>query len=99
MESFDYGKRKEDGQYENHPTNVKQIYVQPIRHKYVHDKCGTLTVMRGKGLAETYASNPGFYSHTFCVGCRDYFPIEEFHWDVDGVPLNEVRGEPGKLLD
>ena len=99
MEPFDYGQKKPDGQYEHHPSDVGPTYVQPIRHKYVHNTCGTLTVMRGGNLAETYATNPGFYTATFCVGCHDYFPLDQFHWDADGVPMNEVRGEPGKVLD
>lgn len=99
MEFFDYGKKLPNGQYEHHPSEVRPTYVQPIRHKYVHQKCGVTTEMRGGGLAETYASNPGYYTHTFCVGCRDYFPIAEFYWDADHVPLNEVRGEPGVILD
>lgn len=99
MEEFNYGKKLPSGQFENHPVEVKPEYVQPVRHKYIHRTCGVETVMRGGGLAETYASNPGYYSHTFCVGCHDYFPIAEFYWSADGVPLNEVQGEPGKILD
>ena len=99
MAEFDYGKTKPDGQHERYPSEIKSEFVQPIRHKYIHRNCGVETVMRGMGLAETYASNPGFYTHTFCVGCRDHFPIEEFYWSADHVPLNEVRGEPGKWLD
>lgn len=96
---FDYGKTKPDGQHEHHPSEVKPVYVQPIRHKYIHTTCHKVTVMHGQNVAETYATNPGFYTHTFCVGCHDYFPIAEFAWSADGVPLNEVRGEPGKVLD
>lgn len=99
MSNFDYGAKKPDGQHERHPSNVGPTFVQPIRHKYIHTTCQTVTVMRGQNLAETYASNPGFYTHTFCVGCRDYFPIKEFYWSADGVPLTEVKGEPGAVLD
>jgi hypothetical protein len=38
----------------------------------------------GQALAETYARQPEFYSGTFCVGCRDHFPVGEegeFVWD------------------
>lgn len=96
---FDYGNTKPDGQHENYPSEVKPEYVQPIRHRYVHRTCGVETVMRGQELAETYATNPGFYTHTFCVGCRDHFPIAEFTWSADGTSLSEVHGEPGKVLD
>jgi len=55
-------------------------FVRPVREKYVHQKCGVLTVM-GRSLAETYARDPGFYSGTFCVGCRSHFPLAQFRWD------------------
>ncbi len=97
--AFDYGNKKSNGQYERYPSDVQPKFVQPIRHKYIHNKCGVETVMRGEGLAETYATNPSYYSHTFCVYCREHLPIEEFRWSADGVPLNEVSGEPGKVLD
>ncbi len=44
--------------------------------------CGETTLM-GQKLAETYARNPAFYSATFCVSCRDHFPVGksgEFVW-------------------
>ena len=51
-------------------------FVRPVRRSYVHDKCGVLTTM-SLALAETYASNPYFYSGTFCAGCRAHFPVGE----------------------
>ena len=60
--------------------------------------CGTSTTMRGNDLCFTYATNPGFYGRTFCVGCGDHLPIAEFEWEPDGVPMNKVEGEPGKDL-
>lgn len=98
-EPFDYGKTLPNGQHERHPSEVQPEYVQPIRHKYIHQRCQTETVMRGHNLAETYATNPGYYTSTFCVGCRDYFPIAEFYWSADHVSLDTVQGEPGKILD
>ena len=55
-------------------------FVRPVRDRYVHNKCGTLTIM-GRALAETYARDPYFYSGTFCAGCRAHFPVDEFVWD------------------
>lgn len=57
-------------------------FVRPVRRSYVHQKagCGTMTTM-GLALAETYARDPKFYSHTFCAGCRTHLPVEEFVWD------------------
>lgn len=99
MRDFDYGEKLPNGQFSDHPTNIGEQFVQPIRHVYVHDRCGVETRMKGEGLAETYATNPGFYTTTFCVGCRDYFPVTEFKWAADGVRLDEVKGEPGVVLD
>jgi len=58
-------------------------FVRPVRHTYVHQKCGGATTM-GTALAETYARDPAFYSGTFCVGCGKHFPVGEageFVWD------------------
>lgn len=51
-------------------------FVRPVRRSYKHLKCGTVTTM-GQTLAETYARDPGFYSGTFCCGCRTHFPVGE----------------------
>jgi hypothetical protein len=40
----------------------------------------------GPAIAETYARNPSYYGGTYCVGCRDHFPVGEhgqFLWDDD----------------
>lgn len=59
-------------------------FVRPVRTSYVHDKCGVVTTM-GRRIAETYARDPEFYSATYCVGCKDHFPVEEFTWsNTDG---------------
>lgn len=55
-------------------------FVRPVRQKYLHLKCGTVTRM-GLALAETYAREPKFYSGTFCCGCRKHLPLDEFVWD------------------
>lgn len=60
----------------------KQGWVRPYRDTYVHDKCGVATHM-GRELSETYARDPKFYTHTYCVGsqCQKHFPVSEFKWD------------------
>jgi hypothetical protein len=58
-------------------------WVRPFRNKYVHKKCGVVTVM-GQKLSETYARDPKFYGATFCVGCKEHFPVSEFYWEKDG---------------
>jgi hypothetical protein len=58
-------------------------FVRPVRTKYIHTKCGVVTVM-GLKLAETYARDPKFYGATFCVGCKEHLPVGEhgeFLWD------------------
>lgn len=57
-------------------------FVRPLRREYTHLKCGTDTRM-ATTIAETYARKPDFYSGTFCVACRDHFPVGadgEFVW-------------------
>jgi len=65
------------------PEEIAKGYVRPFRNKYVHSKCGVVTVM-GDALSETYARNPKFYGATYCVGCRMHLPVSEFTWDKDG---------------
>lgn len=57
-------------------------FIRPVRNSYVHEKCGVETRM-GDALAETYARDPFFYGGTFCVSCRNHFPVGpkgEFVW-------------------
>lgn len=69
-------------------------FVRPVRQKYVHLTCGTVTTM-GLEIAETYARDPHFYGGTYCAGCRWHFPVGpdgEFVWAVprEGTPLGET---------
>lgn len=64
-------------------------FVRPVRHGYVHLKCGSLTTM-SPAIAETYARQPYFYSGTFCVACRKHFPVGpdgEFVWDGTDIKV------------
>ena len=72
-------------------------YVRPVRYKYLHIKCGTVTSM-GKALAETYARNPKFYSGTFCCHCGTHFNLgppwnPAFLWDGDREPVGSNAEE------
>jgi hypothetical protein len=61
----------------------KKGFIRPIRNSYIHLKCGVVTKM-SQAISETYARNPNFYGATFCVHCRDHFPVGEngeFVWD------------------
>lgn len=51
-------------------------FVRKVRRSYIHTPCGVETTM-SQSIAETYARNPKFYSGTFCVGCKDHFPVGE----------------------
>lgn len=42
--------------------------------------CGGVTTM-ARSIAETYACNPKFYTGTFCAGCCQHFPVEQFVWE------------------
>jgi hypothetical protein len=59
-------------------------FVRPVRRTYVHKSCGVETKM-SQAIAETYARDPKFYSGTFCVQCREHFPLDEFTWKDDGT--------------
>jgi len=76
-----------DGQHADHfvlcPEDLEKGRVEPLRTKYIHEKCGTVTTMPAL-CAETYAVQPEYYGSTFCCGCKDYFPVGEngeFVWD------------------
>ena len=55
-------------------------FIRPVRTKYVHKPCGAVTHM-AMPLAETYARDPIFYSGTFCIACRQHYPLDQFVWD------------------
>lgn len=54
-------------------------FVRPIRFKYLHIRCGSVTSM-SQGIAETYARDPKFYGQTWCSYCCDHFLVDEFVW-------------------
>lgn len=54
-------------------------FVRPVRRSYTHKTCGTDTKM-GDAIAETFAREPSFYSGTFCVQCKQHFPLNQFVW-------------------
>lgn len=76
----------ETGQHDGYivlcPDERAKGFVRPYRDRYKHSKCGTVTTM-GRDLSETYARQPSFYSHTFCVSCNRHLPVSEFTWTAD----------------
>ncbi len=67
-------------------TERAKGFVRPYRHSYKHKTCGSVTSM-GRALSETYARDPKFYSHTFCVQCNTHLPVAEFSWTADGLQV------------
>lgn len=61
-------------------------FVRPVRTSYVHKPCGTVTKI-GPTIAETYARDPEFYSGTFCVHCKQHYPLDQFVWDGTDVQV------------
>jgi len=89
-DGFDYGERRDDGQFERHPTTDEGEFVQPVRLTYVHDNgCGSNTTMTSD-IAESFARDPNQYGKTFCANCGDYYPLDEFVWDGTDQSLDEV---------
>lgn len=62
------------------PEERAKGFVRPVRRSYTHETCKAVTTM-SVDLAETYARDPKFYSGTFCISCRDHFPLSEFKWE------------------
>ena len=75
---------KDNGQQKGYvvlsPEERAKGFVRPLRRSYVHKPCGTITTM-APSIAETYARDPNFYSGTFCVGCREHLPLDQFVWE------------------
>ena len=80
----------ETGQHDGYivlcPDERAKGFVRPFRDRYKHTVCGGVTSM-GRALSETYARQPSFYSHTFCVNCNRHLPVAEFVWTADGLPV------------
>lgn len=71
------------------PDGARKDLVRPLRLSYRHEKCGGVTTM-ARAIAETYATDPGFYGGTYCVKCGGHFPVGadgEFVWDADGTKV------------
>ena len=67
-----------------------QGFVRPVRRKYRHIVCGSVTTM-GKAIAETYARDPHFYGGTFCCNCGKHFLLH-----IGDAPQFIWHGESGE---
>jgi hypothetical protein len=64
-------------------------YLRPVRYAYKHLACGFQTTITSS-IAETYARDPKFYSGTYCVNCREHFPIGpngQFVWSGTDIKV------------
>lgn len=79
----DHQELKEDGQQKGYVVLSQEErdkgFIRPVQTNYIHNKCGVETTM-GISIAETYARDPKFYNSTFCVGCKEHFPLDQFLW-------------------
>lgn len=78
-DEFDYGTKGRDGQWERHPTLEEGALIRTIHREYRHLICDKTTELGGK-IADSFAIDPKYYTHTFCCHCKDYFPVAEFEW-------------------
>jgi len=66
--------------YETIPEDQRIVnIIRPYRDRYIHMNCGSMTRM-SRDIAETYSTDPTFYSHTYCCYCGDHFPVAQFVW-------------------
>lgn len=91
-DDFDYGERRDDGQYEDHPTTDEGEFEQPVRQRYDHvdGDCDGGTTRMGMDIAESFARDPTQYGKTFCSSCGDYHPLTEFVWTGTDVRIDTV---------
>lgn len=61
-------------------------FIRPVRDSYQHVACGAVTTM-DIAIAETYARDPSFYGATFCIACREHYPVAEFVWKGTDEPV------------
>jgi hypothetical protein len=64
-------------------------YVRPVRKTYVHKKCGGVTKIFAREIAESFARDPKMYTHTFCCTCKDHLPVSEFIWQGTNILVGE----------
>ena len=66
--------------YEEYPESESPVCGRYWTQKDLDSGCGVSTSM-GRTIAETYAREPKFYGSTYCVGCKEHLPVDEFQWD------------------
>ncbi len=70
--------------YETYPpSDTSSVVGRFWTEQELASGCGSKTTM-GHAIAETYAREPSFYGATFCVRCKEHFPVGangEFVWE------------------
>ena len=64
------------------PEERAKGFIRPVRDAYEHLECRAVTRMH-RNIAETYATDPTFYSGTYCGKCGGHYPVGpegEFVW-------------------
>ena len=72
-----------DGQMKSYLVLSKEErekgFIRPLQTSYRHKACGSVITMNSE-IAETFARDPKFYTHTFCTQCKEHIPVSEFIW-------------------
>lgn len=65
--------------WEEYPEEERPMLGRYWTKEQLESGCGIITTMN-REIAETYARNPKFYGATYCCGCNEHLPVEEFVW-------------------
>lgn len=92
-EPFDYGDKKDDGQFERYPIKTEGELKNTLLRQYRHMECKGVTTL-SEHIAETFAKYPKYYTHTFCSTCLNHFPVHQFDWiTTEGRTTRFVVGD------
>lgn len=72
--------------YEEYGPERSPILGRYWTAKDLKSGCGWTTKM-SYDIAATYARDPYFYGGTFCVGCGQHHPLEEFVWENTNIQV------------
>lgn len=65
--------------YEEYPESKRPLVGRFWTQKDLNSGCQATTTM-GLELAQTYARDPKYYSHTFCATCGEHLALNQFVW-------------------
>lgn len=67
------------------------------RRVYQHDRCGKNTEVTNEHLRAIYDPYKDV-RRTYCVICKDYYPLDEFKWVETGETLSAFRKRLKRML-